>query len=108
MAILPQKHIDDMYKVLIDGYKLTDIDEDLYSDDDDELEIIDPSYINRVGVEYGEKVIYWEENYDPSYYRMGENDGDEEKAIINYLYECGLDFDTDLVAKYPKDYIDND
>ena len=108
MKKLPQKVIDNMYKVLVEGYSLSDVIPDVYDDDDDgdDLDIIDPDYINRMGVEYGEKVIYWEQNYDPSYYRMGENDGDKEKDIINAIIEYGVDFDTDLVAKYPADYKD--
>lgn len=109
MKKLSQKTINNMYKVLVEGYFLSEVEPDIFTEeDDDDLDIIDPDYINRMGTEYGEKVIYWEENYDPSYYRMGENDGDKEKDIFNALEEYGLDFNVDLVAKYPKDYIDND
>lgn len=100
-----QKDIDDMYMVLVEGASLHSVRPDIFNeDDDDNLDIISPDYINRLGKEYGEKVIYWEANYDPSYERMGENDGEKEKEIIETLIEYGVDFETDLVAKYPDDY----
>lgn len=106
MKKLPQSKINNIYDVLIEGIPCHEIDPELYDEMSDDLDIISPDYINRTGVEYGERVIYWEANYNPSYERMGENDGDKEKAIIDTLEEYGLDFDTDLVAKYPADYED--
>jgi len=103
-----QKDIDDMYMVLVEGVPLCEVRPDIFNeDDDDSLDIISPDYINRLGKEYGERVIYWEANYNPSYKRMGENDGEKEKEIIEILTGYGVDFETDLVAKYPGDYKEN-
>lgn len=102
------KDIDNMYSVLVEGSTLHEVRPDIFDeDDDDSLEIISPDYVNRLGKEYGERVIYWETNYDPSYERMGENDGEKEKEIIETLVGYGVDFETDLVAKYPDDYKEN-
>lgn len=103
-----QKSVDEMYEVLVEGRTLHEVRPDIYDEDeDDSLEIISPDYINRLGTEYGEKVIYWEANYNPSYERMGENDGEKQKEIIETLIGYGVEFDTDLVAKYPDDYKEN-
>ena len=103
-----EQDINDMYSVLVEGSTLHEVRPDIFDeDDDDSLEIISPDYVNRLGKEYGERVIYWEQNYDPSYERMGENDGEKEKEIIETLVGYGVDFETDLVAKYPGDYKEN-
>ena len=103
------EEINSMYEVLVEGVALHIIDPDLYTEaDDDPLLIMSPDYINRLGTEYGEKVIYWEENYNPSAYRMGENDGEKEKRIIEVLEEYGIEFDEDLVKKYPLDHKENE
>lgn len=93
-----------MAKVLCMGYTPHEVDPELYDEDADDLDIIAPDYINRLGTEYGKKVIYWEENYCPSAYRLSEEDGATEAMIIKALEERGVDFSTDLVAKYPDDY----
>lgn len=98
--------IKTMYAVLVEGFEPCEVRPDLYDKDDDVLEVLEPPYINRMGIEYGERVIYWEQNYNPSYARLGENDSPKCKEIFNALEEYGLDFDTDLVAKYPDDYKD--
>lgn len=98
------RDIDDLYRVLVLGASPHEIDPELYDEDDDPLEILSPSYINRVGTEYGERVIYWESNYNPSAYRLGEKDGEKAKEVIDIAQGCGVDFGVDLVAKYPADY----
>lgn len=101
---LPQKMLETMYQSLVEGVSPHEIDPELYDELDDSLDTISGDYINRLGTEFGEKVIYWEENYCPSAYRLGEYDSREAGQIIKALEECGVEFDTDLVAKFPDDY----
>lgn len=96
--------IETIYSVLVEGLTPHEARPDLYGEDDDVLEILEPPYINRVGTEYGERVLYWEQNYNPSYERLGENDSPKAKAIFDALGEYGLKFNIDLVEKYPGDY----
>lgn len=100
--------INTMYAVLVEGLTPYEANPELYGEDDDVLEVLEPPYINRMGTEYGERVIYWEQNYNPSYARLGENDSPEAKAIFDVLEEYGLEFDVDLVVKYPADYKDKE
>lgn len=97
-------NLDEMYRVLVEGENPCEIDPELYTEDTDPLDIIEPAYVNRYGTEYGERVMYWEENYNPSAYRVGENDSPKAKAVIEALVDCGLEFDVDLVKRYPADY----
>lgn len=91
MKKLDEETVTGMYLVLVEGETLQEARPDLFTaEDDDPLEIIDPDYINKITIENGERVIYWEENYIAHYYRMGENDGDMEKEIIEALYNYGL------------------
>lgn len=50
--------------------------------------------INKATSENGEKTLYFEDgvHYIAHGYRMGENDGEKEKAIIQALEACGFDF----------------
>ena len=86
------QNVDEMYKVLVEGFTPHEVRPDLYEEDDEDLEIIEPSYVNRTTTENGERCIYWEENYDPSAYRLGENDSEKAKAIIDKLEEYGIEF----------------
>lgn len=97
-------NIDLAYKVATGECRPYDINPELYDEDDDLLDAIDYSYVNRLGIEHGEKVIYWESDYNPSAYRMGEHDGERARVIIEALEDYGIDFDIDLVEKYPGDY----
>lgn len=100
------KSIDDLYAVLVEGVNPHEIEPDLYDEDDESLDYIAPDYINRLGTEYGERVIYWESDYNPSAYRLGEHDDDRCNEIFDAIEEYGVEFDIDLVAKYPADYND--
>lgn len=93
---LPNEFLEKMYQVLVEGYTLNEAYPDMFSEDDEDiLDIIDPDYVNRMVIEDGEKVIYWEEDYNPSAYRMGEKDGEKEAEIIKRLEEFGVEFDAE-------------
>lgn len=98
------KSIDDVYKVIVLGIPPREVEPDLYDEDDDALDYLAVDYINRIGTEYGARIIYWESDYSPSAYWLSENDDPLAVEIFNRLEEYGLSFDTDLVREYPDDY----
>ena len=51
--------------------------------------------VNECAKENGERCIYFEDgNYYIAHgYRMGELDGEKEKAIIDYYEECGGEYE---------------
>jgi hypothetical protein len=75
-----------MKEVIAEWATVADIDEFL-----DYAEGVD---ISAFTVENGERVIYIANGlYNiADGYRIGEHDGEEEKYIIDTLYECGIDF----------------
>lgn len=61
------------------------------------LDFSENIHINECVTQAGEKVVYIE---DGAYYlargfRMGENDGEKERAIVNELAACGVEFKKD-------------
>ena len=50
--------------------------------------------INGFAIEHGERCVYFEDgnHYVARAERLGENDGEKEKAIINYYESLGGDF----------------
>lgn len=98
------KSIDNLYDVIVLDTPPHEVEPDLYDEEDDALEYLAPDYINRLGTEYSTRVIYWESNYDPSAYKLSEDDDPRAVEIFNRLEEYGMDFSTDLVDKYAADY----
>lgn len=89
---LPKDVIERWHLACIEGIEIEDGKEVECSG----IDFADGLGINRFVEEEGERVIYFEEGvaaYLASAYRMGEKDGDMEKDIIEYLYECGIDFE---------------
>lgn len=82
MVKLEQKIIDGLYNLVEQGKT----DEFLDS-------LGDGLHLNSTGVENGERFMLFEdgETYTVPY-RLGENDGEKEKAIIELYAECGGDF----------------
>lgn len=66
----------------------------LDSDSEAFLDFAEGLNINEFVIENGERVIYFEDgiHYIAHGERMGENDGIEEKEIINLLQEYGVEF----------------
>ena len=62
------------------------------------LDFAENIHINECCTQGGEKVIYIEDGiyYLARGYRMGENDGEKEKAIIEELEACGMEFKKDF------------
>ena len=62
---------------------------------DDILDFAEGMDISAFVIENGERVIYIANGlYNiADGYRLGEHDGDDEKTIIEFLYECGIDFE---------------
>ena len=58
------------------------------------LDYMDGLDVSGLAIENGERVVYFANGlyYIADAYRMGENDGEKERAIINALLECGFDF----------------
>lgn len=84
--------IDDLYEVATGMTTPHDVDPELYDEDDDMLEYFAPSYINRLGREDGKRVIYWESDYNPSAYRLCEDDDPRCAKIFDALEDCGIEF----------------
>lgn len=101
------KSIGSLYDVMVLGTPPHEVKRDLYDEDDDALDYLSPDCINRLGTEYGVRVIYWESNYNPSAYKLSENDDPRCPEIFDCIEEYGVSFDTDLVKKYPNDYKEN-
>lgn len=61
---------------------------------DELLDFAEGLNINEFTDEDGERVIYFEDgqSYTAHGYRMGENDGEAERAIIEELEACGVEF----------------
>lgn len=70
-----------------------------YTDDDGKYVKCDgldyETHINEFVVEGGERVIYVEDGmyYIAHGFRIGENDGEFERTIINYFADCGVEFE---------------
>ena len=62
---------------------------------DDILDFSEGMNISAFVIENGERVIYIANGlYNiADGYRLGEYDGDDEKTIIEFLYECGIEFE---------------
>ena len=58
------------------------------------LDYIDGLDVSGFAIENGERVVYFANGlYNiADAYRMGENDGEKEKKIIETLLDCGIDF----------------
>lgn len=62
------------------------------------LDFAENIHINECCTQAGERVVYIEDGiyYLARGYRMGENDGEKEKAIIQALEDCGVEFKKDF------------
>lgn len=82
MKKLEQNVIDNWYRTIEEG-------------GDDFLDFMQGLHINECVKENGERVIYIEDgNYYIAHgYRLGELDGEKEKAIIDYYEECGGNYE---------------
>lgn len=83
MIKLEQKIIDSLYELVENG------ETDKFLDS-----LGDGLHLNSTRIENGERVMLFEdgETYTVPY-RLGENDGEKEKAIIELYAECGGEYE---------------
>lgn len=77
--------------------------EELEKDLDAFLDFAESLHISESCTQGGERVLYFENGmyYLGRGFRMGENDGEAQKAIIEELEACGLEFKKRLLKNGP-------
>ena len=70
---------------------------DSIEDSEEFLDFLQNGHLNESCIENGERVMYFEdgERYIAHGYRIGEFDGEKEKAIIDFYQELGGEYEDD-------------